>query len=51
VWPHPASYSDLAALDDGTIGIVYERGPAGSTHYWDEIAFARFDRAWIDGAP
>ena len=51
VWPHPASYSDLAVLDDGTIGLVYERGPAGSTHYWDEIVFARFDHAWIDGSP
>ncbi len=38
-------------LDDGTIGLVYERGPAGGTRYWDEIAFARFDRAWVDGAP
>lgn len=47
IWPHPASYSDIAVLDDGTIGLVYERGPEGSTHYWDEIQFARFDLPWL----
>jgi sialidase-1 len=49
IWPHPSSYSDLVALDDGTIGIVYERGDKGTTHYWDELHFARFDRAWLAG--
>ena len=47
IWPHPSSYSDLAVLDDGTVGLVYERGPAGSTHYWDEIQFARFNLEWL----
>ena len=47
IWPHPASYSDIAALDDGTVGLVYERGSKGGTHYWDEIQFARFDLAWV----
>ncbi len=47
IWPHPSSYSDIAILDDGTIGIVYERGPKGSRHYWDEIQFARFDLGWL----
>jgi sialidase-1 len=47
IWPHPSSYSDLAILDDGTIGILYERGPKGSTHYWDEVHFARFNLQWL----
>ena len=47
IWPHPSSYSDLVALDDLTIGFVYERGPKGSTHYWDEIHFARFNLEWV----
>jgi sialidase-1 len=47
IWPHPASYSDLVVLDDRTIGYVYERGPKGSTHYWDEIQFARFNLEWL----
>lgn len=49
IWPHPSSYSDLAVLDDGTIGLVYERGPKGSTHYWDELHFARFNLEWLTG--
>ncbi len=47
IWPHPSSYSDIAILEDGTIGLVYERGPEGSTRYWDEIQFARFDLPWL----
>ena len=47
IWPYPSSYSDLTVLDDGTIGLVYERGDKGSTHYWDEIHFARFNLEWL----
>ncbi|HEX4149177.1 MAG TPA: sialidase family protein, partial [Pirellulales bacterium] len=47
IWPHPGSYSDMVVLDDGTIGYVYERGPKGSTHYWDELHFARFNLEWL----
>ena len=47
IWPHPGSYSDFVVLDDRTIGYVYERGPKGSTHYWDEIHFARFNLEWL----
>ncbi len=47
LWPHPASYCDLATLSDGTIGIIYERGDKGSTHYWDELHFARFSPDWL----
>lgn len=50
IWPHPSSYSDLAVLDDGTIAIVYERGEKGSTHYWDELHFARFNLEWLTSA-
>ena len=47
VWPHPSSYSDMAVLDDITIGIVYERGNRGSKRYWNEVRFARFDLDWL----
>jgi len=47
IWPHPASYSDLVVLDDLTIGYVYERGDKGTTHYWDEVHFARFNLEWL----
>lgn len=47
IWPHPASYSDIVVLDDLTIGYVYERGDKGSTHYWDELHFARFNLEWL----
>lgn len=47
IWPHPSSYSDMVVLDDGTIGYVYERGLKGSTHYWDELHFARFNLEWL----
>lgn len=49
VWPPPSSYSDIAVLNDGTVGLVYERGASGSTHYWDEIHFCRFNLEWIAG--
>jgi len=51
IYPHPSSYSDLAVLSDGSIGLVYERGPKGSTHYWDEIQFARFNLEWLFAPP
>ena len=51
IYPHASSYSDLAVLDDGSIGLVYERGPKGSDHYWDEIQFARFNLEWLLAPP
>jgi sialidase-1 len=51
IYPHPSSYSDMTVLSDGTIGIVYERGLPGSTHYWDEIQFARFNTEWLLAPP
>jgi sialidase-1 len=47
IWPHPGSYSDMVVLDDMTIGYVYERGDKGTTHYWDEVHFARFNLEWL----
>ncbi len=47
IWPHPSSYSDIVILDDMTIGYVCERGDKGSTHYWDELHFARFNLEWL----
>jgi sialidase-1 len=47
IWPHPGSYSDIVVLDDHTIGYIYERAEKGSTHYWDELHFARFNQEWL----
>ena len=47
VYPFVSSYSDMAVLRDKSIVMVYERGPEGSTHYWDEIQFVRFDLGWL----
>ncbi|QIF01542.1 sialidase family protein [Roseimicrobium sp. ORNL1] len=47
IWPHPSSYSDMVVLDDMTVGFIYERGPKGSTHYWDELHFVRFNLEWL----
>ncbi len=52
IWPHPGSYTDIVVLRDGTIGVVYESGEPGSTHYWSNLDFARFNLAWIEaGSP
>jgi len=48
IWPHPSSYSDIVVLDDQSIAVVYERGNKGSTHYWDELHFVRFDVEWFE---
>jgi len=47
VYAPPTSYGDLVALNDGTIGFIYERGPEGGDHYWDELQFARFNLEWL----
>lgn len=47
IWPHPGSYSDIVVMNDKTIAYVYERADKGSTHYWDEIHFARFNLEWL----
>jgi sialidase-1 len=47
IWPHPGSYSDMVVLPDRTIAYVYERGDKGTTHYWDEVHFARFNLEWL----
>jgi sialidase-1 len=47
IYAQPSSYSDIVVLDDGTVGLIYERGPEGSTHYWDELRFVRFNLDWI----
>lgn len=47
LWPHPGSYSDIVVLPDLSIGCIYERGEKGSTHYWDEVHFARFNLEWL----
>lgn len=47
IWPHPGSYSDMVVMDDLSIGCIYERADKGSTHYWDELHFARFNLEWL----
>ncbi|MCC6680605.1 MAG: exo-alpha-sialidase [Phycisphaeraceae bacterium] len=48
IYPYAASYSDIAVLNDGTIGVVYERGPNNSsTQYWGELQYARFNLDWL----
>ena len=47
IYADTSSYSDLVALNDGSIGIIYERGPKGSVKYWDELQFARFNLEWL----
>jgi sialidase-1 len=47
IWPHPGSYSDMVVLDDMTVAYIYERADKGSTHYWDELHFARFNLEWL----
>ena len=42
----PAAYSCLAALPDGRIGCLYERG---EEHPYERITLARFDPAWLTG--
>jgi sialidase-1 len=39
-----SGYSDLAALPDKTIGLLYERG---EIQYWEKITFARFTLDWL----
>lgn len=47
LWAGPAAYSCLAALPDGTIGCLYERGQKGA---YEKITWARFGLAWLEGA-
>jgi sialidase-1 len=47
LWPHPGSYSDMVVMPDHSIGYIYERAEKGSTHYWDELHFARFNLEWL----
>lgn len=41
----PSAYSSLAPLEDGRIGLLYERGDRTA---YERITFARFDRQWIE---
>ncbi|MGI6544812.1 MAG: sialidase family protein [Limnochordia bacterium] len=44
IYAGPASYSDIVAFDDHSVGVLYERGQV----YWaEEIAFARFTASWL----
>ena len=42
----PAAYSCLTVLEDGTIGLLYERGEKSA---YETITFARFNLDWLTG--
>jgi sialidase-1 len=44
VYEGPSAYSSLAVLQDGTIGLLYERGTANA---YEEIEFANFNLRWL----
>ncbi len=44
----PAAYSTVIPLQDGSIGVLYERGAANP---YERITFARFSLAWADANP
>ncbi len=46
VHPGPSAYCCLAALPDGSIGLLYECGTEGP---YERISFARFDLRWLNG--
>ena len=51
LYPGPSAYSDLAALDDASAGILYERGRLSP---YEAITFSPLDPAWLAagaGAP
>jgi len=43
----PSAYSSLARLKSGRIGLLYERG---TNSPYEQISFATFDLAWLQGA-
>lgn len=47
IYAGPSAYSDLARLDNGEVGLLYERG---ETSPYETITFARFNEAWLDQA-
>jgi len=47
----PAGYSDLAELPDGTLLCAYERGMVAAATDNRFLTVARFDLAWVAGAP
>jgi len=48
IHPGPSAYSCLAALNDGTIACLYERG---NDHAYETITFTAFNLVWLtDGA-
>lgn len=50
--PGPAGYADLAALPDGTVLCLYERGRhAGPQGGIAALSLARFSVAWVEGEP
>jgi sialidase-1 len=42
--PGPSAYSSLAALPDGSVIALYEKGDA---HPYESLTFARFDLEWV----
>lgn len=43
-----AAYSELTILDDGTVGVLWERGVQ---HGYEFLTFTRLNREWIEASP
>lgn len=44
----PSFYSDLVALPDGTIGLLYGKGKSPHRQLPDHVVFAQFNREWLE---
>jgi len=44
IYAGPSAYSSLAVLNNGTIGLLYERGKASA---YQQIEFAHFNLSWL----
>ncbi|MGI5819520.1 MAG: hypothetical protein ACOX9R_15630 [Armatimonadota bacterium] len=46
--PDRCAYSCMAALPDGTVGLLYEHtGPDADTPGFEHLVYARFNEAWL----
>ncbi len=45
LWDGPAAYSDLTILQDGTVGVLWEKG---TEHPYQQIVFTCVDLSWVE---
>jgi sialidase-1 len=46
LWGQRAGYSDVAVGADGTIHVIYERGPMEKSHH-EQVVYSRLTPAWV----